>query len=565
MIQLGLSGFYHDSAACIVIDGKVVAAIEEEKLSGIKHDSSFPFKAIEWCLQYTQVSIDEVNMVCWYEDPNLKFNRVKNTLGKWYGLKHNRKFNKFLKRWNQNEGALEYLLLGIGYDGPILYTKHHISHLAFSYYTSPFDKATGISIDGVGEWDTMSVVAFNKTKIYERKTLRFPDSLGLVYSTITSYLGFKPNEGEYKVMGLAPYGDNALYENIFSKITEYGDAYDVLKIKQKYFTWEYSNKDMFTNKLIKLIGFPPRFEGEPIEQHHKDLAAALQRWYESKLYFIINRFLMLSTDNNLVLGGGCAYNATANGKIKKTTSVNNLWIPYAPSDAGSAIGSCLYHYHSTLGHPKVKGGDNQSPYLGPEFTELDILNELGEIEGLSIYPMDNKMELCTTVAKLINDGNVIGWFQGRTEFGARALGNRSILANPHLPDVRDRINKVIKKREMFRPFAPSVTIEDYSKYFISDNPVPYMNQVVMVKSDINIPSVTHIDGTARIHTVERKDNPLYYNLLREFEKVSGTPILLNTSLNINGETMVNDPKKAIWTLQNSDMDYLVLGNYLISK
>ncbi len=565
MIQLGLSGFYHDSAACIVIDGKVIAAIEEEKLSGVKHDSSFPFRAIQWCLDYTQITIDEVDMVCWYEIPDLKYDRVKKQIGKWSGFRYPKLWKKFKKRWNETEGDIKGILESIGYTGIITYTKHHLSHLAFSYYTSPFDKATCITIDGVGESDTIYIAQFDKNNFKEITSVKFPDSLGLVYSTITSYLGFKPNEGEYKVMGLAPYGNDTTYERVFSKITEAGGPYDFLKVKQKYFTWQYSDVDMFNDKLIKLIGFPPRLPNEPIEPYHADLAASLQSWYESKLFFIINRFLKLSADNNLVLGGGCAYNGTANGKIKKATSVNNLWIPYAPSDAGSAIGACLYHYHQTLGYPKVKGGDNQSPYLGPEFSELDILTELGKVEGLNISIFNDETELLSLVAKLIHNGNVIGWFRGRTEFGARALGNRSILANPHLGNIGDRINKVVKKREEFRPFAPSVTYEDYQKYFISETDVPYMNQVVNVKKDANIPSVTHIDGSARLHTVKREDNPLYYDLLREFEKLSGSPILLNTSLNINGETMVNTPEKAIWTLQNSDMDYLILGNYLISK
>ena len=565
MIQLGLSGFYHDSAAALVIDGKVIAAIEEEKLSGIKHDSSFPFKAIEWVLNYAQIKIDEVDMVCWYEDPQLKFDRVKKTVGKWNGFRYPKQWKKFKERWNMDEGALEPLLWSIGYEGIITYTPHHFSHLAFSYYTSPFDKAIGISIDGVGEFNTMHAVMCYSDKFHTIQTLQFPNSLGLVYSAFTAYLGFKPNEGEYKVMGLAPYGNDSKYSQIFDKITGWDRLGDMITIDQKYFTYQTSETDMFNAKLIDLVGFPPRFKDEPIEQHHKDLAASLQRWYESMLYYIINNVTNNWNSENLVLGGGCAYNGTANGKIKKHTSIKNVWIPFAPSDAGSAIGACLYHYHQTLGHPKVKGGDNQSPYLGPEFHTTDFANLIAELpeETKVEYLYDD--ELIKRTAQLIKDGNIVGWFQGRTEFGARALGNRSILGNPHLSDIRDRINKVVKKREMFRPFAPSVTHEDYQKYFKSEEDVPYMNQVVQVISETPIPSVTHVDNSARIQTVKREDNQLYYDLLKEFEKLTGTPILLNTSFNLKDHTMTNEPQKAIWTFFNCDMNNLVLGNFLISK
>jgi len=565
MIQLGLSGFYHDSAAALLIDGKVIAAIEEEKLSGVKHDSSFPFKAIEWVLKYAKITIDEVDMVCWYEEPDLKFKRVKKTVGAWNGLKHYKQWKNFKKRWDMTEGALETLLLSIGYKGPIVTTKHHLSHLAFAYYTSPFDKTIGISIDGVGEFDTMHAVMCDQFGFHTINKMEFPNSLGLVYSAFTAYLGFKPNEGEYKVMGLAPYGDGSKYSDIFDKISGWEYLGDVVTINQKYFTYQTSETDMFNSKLINLVGFLPRLPEEPIEQHHKDLAAALQQWYESKFYYIINHVTNNWNSENLVLSGGCAYNGTANGKIKQHTSIKNVWIPFAPSDAGSAIGACLYHWHITLGNPKIKGGDNQSPYLGPEYHELEIVKHLKNQTDLSVGLYNSPQDVIYDTAKYIANGKVVGWFQGRTEFGARALGNRSILANPHLENVRDRINAVVKKREMFRPFAPSVTHEDYQKYFISEEDVPYMNQVVKVKDGVNIPSVTHVDNSARIQTLKREDNPLYYDLLKAFEKLTGTPILLNTSFNLKDRTMVNSIEDAIWTLKNSDMDYLVIRNLIISK
>ena len=564
MIQLGISAFYHDSAAALVIDGKVVFAIEEEKLSGIKHDNSFPLKAIEACLSHAQITIDEVDIICWYEVPNIKYDRVSKTLGKrWF--KYFKTWNKFKKEFKATEGNLKkYIKEAIGYDGVITFTKHHLSHLALSFYTSPFDEAIGISIDGVGEWDTISIAECNSNGIIEIKNVKFPNSLGLVYSTITSYLGFKPNSGEYKVMGLAPYGDSSKYNELFDTFASL-DTVNLVNINQKYFTWEYSNTDMFTLDLIKLIGFEPREPESKLEQHHMDLAASLQRWYERCLYYIINNSSSYSGNSNLVVGGGSAYNGTANGKIKKHCGIKNVWIPYAPSDAGSAIGACLYVWHDVIGNNKIKGGDNQSPYLGPEFSKEYVLDIIDRIGDISFKYYKNTDTLLSKTAELIKEGNIIGWFQGRTEFGARALGNRSILANPHLPDVRDRINKVVKKREMFRPFAPSVTHEDYQKYFKSEEDVPYMNQVVQVISETPIPSVTHVDNSARIQTVTNEQNPLYYSLLKEFEKITGTPILLNTSFNLRGQTMVNDPATAVKTFKNCDMNYLVIGNYIISK
>ena len=565
MVSLGISAFYHDSAVCLFENGKVIAAIEEEKLSGIKHDNSFPKQAIKWVLQYSNKTISDIDTICWYEEPNLKYDRVKNTVGKhWW--KNRKIWKQFKKEFEETEGNLSvYLAKKLNFTGKVEYVKHHHSHLAFSYYTSPFDDCVGISVDGVGEWETALAVRCKNNTFEEISSLKFPNSLGLVYSTITAYLGFKPNNGEYKVMGLAPYGDPMKYKHVFDKISKF-DVRGSIEIEQKYFTWQYSNTDMYTYKLVNLIGIEPREPESKIEQHHMDLAAALQKWYESCFYYFTNNCMQQSNTSNLVLGGGSAYNGTANGKIQKHAPVGNLWIPFAPSDAGSAIGACLYHWHNTLGNPKVNGGDNQSPYLGPEWSNQQLTNILlkEEVTHKAVFYDDTKM-LCQKVAKLINDGAVVGWFQGRTEFGARALGNRSILANPHLPDVRDRINRVVKKRELFRPFAPSVVVEEYAKYFTSEGEVPYMNQVVKVTNYKSIPSVTHVDGSARIHTVTKKQNKLYHTLLKEFKKVSGTPILLNTSFNLRGHTMTNDPQKAIWTFLNSDMDYLVLGNYLISK
>ena len=517
---------------------------------------------------YCKIDISEVDVVCWYEEPDLKYDRVKHSLGKHWFRSFGKKWRHFKKEFSKTEGDLQsYLIKTIGYVGEIQYVPHHLSHIAFSHYTSPYKNSVALAIDGVGEWETVLGIRCVDNHFSYIDSIEFPNSLGLVYSTITAYLGFKPNSGEYKVMGLAPYGDPSQYEYVFNTITT-SDKNSLLKINQKYFTWEYSNTDMFTYNLVNLIGFTPREPESNIEQYHKDLAAALQRWYETQFYYLVNKFMDDQHTGNLVLGGGSAYNGTANGRVLEKTIANNVWIPYAPSDAGSAIGACLYYWHNLLGNKKVKGGDNKSPFLGPEYNNMHIEFKLWSHSGADVLFKSEKLptkELLKKTAKLINDGAIVGWFQGRTEFGARALGNRSILANPHISDVKDRINRVVKKREMFRPFAPSVTFEDYGKYFESEGEVPYMNQVVKVKPNVYIPSVTHVDNSARIHTVRRKQNPLYYDLLKEFEKISGTPILLNTSFNLRGHTISNTPNTAIWTFLNSDMDYLVIGNYLVYK
>ena len=565
MIQIGISCYYHDSSVCLLKDGKVLLAVEEERFSGIKHDSSFPEKSIKWIIEESGFSFEDVEEVCFYEKPLVKTHRVVTTCLKNFQIKDAFKFAfKGVSQFIELKKKLKWMFS----KAEIKFTSHHDSHIGYSYLTSPYREAAILSIDGVGEWDT-TVLAHGEGNTWKTlETTKFPNSLGMLYSTFTAFLGFKPNEGEYKVMGLAPYGDASKYKHVFDKMFRF-DSKGVIQINQKYFTWQYSNTDMYTYDLVKLIGTEPREPESNIEQHHMDLAAALQKWYESCFYFFVNNCMQQSETANLVLGGGSAYNGTANGKIQKHTAVKELWIPFAPSDAGSAIGACLYHWHNILDNPKVIAGDNQSPYLGPEWNNKEItdiiLKNRNKDNTLNAMYYEASNMLCEEVAKLINEGNIIGWFQGRTEFGARALGNRSILANPHLSDVRDRINKVVKKREMFRPFAPSVTIEDYEKYFISESEVPYMNQVVKVTDYKSIPSVTHVDGSARIQTVRQESNPLYYNLLKEFEKISGTPILLNTSFNLRGHTMTNDPQKAIWTFNNCDMNYLVLGKFLISK
>ena len=415
MIQLGISAFFHDAAACLVKNGKVLAAAEEERFTEIKHDDSFPINAINWVLLESGISIEEVDVVCWYEDPKVKDNRVKKTF-----LKNIFKTWKLWLQYNKvkKERDPQQILANLGYNGPISYTDHHLSHAAFSYFTSPYKEAAILTVDGVGEWETVTISKAKGKKIEKLKSIDFPNSLGLLYSTVTAYLGFKPNEGEYKVMGLAPYGDPSKYYDKLQQIFEYKDK--LFTINQKYFTWEYSDHVMFNKNFANLLQLLPRLPEEPVEQEHKDLAAALQKVYEHHFLKLVALSKELTGSDNLCLGGGCAYNGVANNFAYRY--FKSIHIPYAPSDAGSAIGACLAGYEG-------RRKDNSSPFLGPEYSNKEVEKILRD-RNLKFIKFNSEDILVKRVAKLIASGSIIAWFQGRMEFGARALGNRSILATP---------------------------------------------------------------------------------------------------------------------------------------
>lgn len=555
MTQLGISAFYHDSAACIVKDGKVLAAVEEERFTEIKHDSSFPYSAIDWCLKYTKLTLNDIDEVCWYENPELKKERVLATFKKrWWKTRKLKK--KFLQEHRDNDPV--DLLREMGYKGDVVYTPHHLSHAAFSYLTSPYKKAAVLCVDGVGEWDTVTIWKGEQDKLELVDDVKFPTSLGLLYSAITAYLGFKPNEGEYKVMGLAPYGDPETY---YSKLDKIFLDSDKLEMDLQYFAWEYDEHVMFNNKLAHLLNLLPRLPEEPVEQEHKDLAAALQTIYEREFLKLVAKAKQLVGTDNLCLGGGCAYNGVANAKAYKY--FNHLHIPFAPSDAGSAIGACLYNWNG-------KRKKNDSPYLGPEFTDTQVVNVLKALD-VKFLTFQDEDQLLDKVADLISKDYIVGWFQGRMEFGARALGNRSILANPRKAEMREKLNFVIKKREGFRPFAPSVLQEHQNKWFICREDIPYMNQVVKVKGYNRkdppnyLPSATHVDYTARVHTVTKTQNKKYYKLLQKLHSKTGFGVVLNTSFNLKDQTITLSPQQAIERYLSSDIDYLVINNILIIK
>lgn len=535
---VGVTSYYHDSSVCFFIDGMLVFACEEERFTGIKHDNSFPVNSLNYLKNEYGLTRDSIDAVCYYEDPKLRLKRKKsffksliNNIKVWWNL---RKISK-----------------------KIHYTPHHISHMLYAYHSSEYTNSSVISIDGVGETETISIGKGVGNEVKQIKTTKYPHSLGLFYSAMTSFLGFKPNEGEYKVMGLAAYGGPNKYINKVRKLIKYDNGGVVSTMK--YFTWDSSNKVMFSNKLPELLGVSNRLPHEELTQEYMDIAAAVQLHYEEIFFNIVRHSSIITDSNNICFGGGCAYNGLANGKLIDKFGYN-LWVPLAPSDAGSSIGSCIdYMINNGIEFDRI----NTNPFLGPHYTIEFIENEISRYNLIS-HKLDDTNKLVKEIAKQIHNGKIVGWFSGRMEFGARALGNRSILANPTLPHIQDKINKVVKRREGFRPFAPMVTYNDQTKYFKSGKYIPYMNVVVDVKDEYRdkLPSITHKDGTARVQSVTKGR---MYMLLKEFEKLSGYPVLLNTSFNIKDKTIVLTPKDAIETFLDTDMDILMIENHIIYK
>lgn len=554
MYIIGISAFYHDSSVCLFRDNQLIFACEEEKFTGIKHDSSFPEKTLEYIYKQFKITDKNLQAVCYYEDPKLKYERVMNNIkpqcfkNPIYSLKSYLKIRNIAKEVDERLRKIS---------PNVFYSTHHEAHIYYSFYTSNFQEATCLSIDGVGETDTMSIGLGNEQGIEYASLAKYPHSIGLYYSAMTSFLGFRPNEGEYKMMGLASYGNPNTYVDVVRKLITYKNS--KLECNLDVFCWNKSDKIMFNEKLSELLGVEQRLPEDSIETVHQDLAASVQKVYEEILFEVLKTVSIISLRPNLCLSGGCAYNGTANGKIVGNSSFKHLWIPPAPSDAGSAIGAVT---HYLVKERKIKNKITRNPFLGPEYFYNDIQKV---VKGLKYKNFTTEKGLLRYVAKKINEGSVVGWFNGHIEFGSRALGNRSILANPTLPNMKDRINKVIKKREGFRPFAPMVIKDKQHEFFEMTDDVPYMNQVVQVKPQFRdiLKAVTHVDGSARVQTVYK--NTLIYKLLQEFELVSGYPILLNTSFNVKDKTMVLTPKDAIDTFFDTEMDLLVIGNHVLYK
>ncbi|MBI2037814.1 MAG: carbamoyltransferase [Candidatus Magasanikbacteria bacterium] len=569
---LGLSFDYHDAAAALIKNGKVVAAVQEERFTRDKQDSSLPAHSIKYCLDFAGITSDQLSYVVFYEKPFIKFERLLKTyistwpLGFLSFLKAMLVFLK-TKLWVESRirKALD------GYKGSILFTQHHYSHAASAYFCSGFSEAIVVTMDGVGEFDTTTFGYGKGNKLNLSHTLEFPHSLGLFYSALTYYLGFKVNSAEYKVMGLAPYGDPNKYYDTFKELVEIRDDGSV-KLNMKYFSYEYGLR-MTNRRFDKLFGGPARQPESPLTQREKDIAAALQKITNEIVLKIIAQARTLYPYKNLCLAGGVALNCVTNGKILEKKWFDNIYIQPAAGDAGGAVGAALYVYFDRLNknYPLPEGSTMETVYLGPEYSESELEKFLEE-DVKAIIGEDKKLvykrleynDLIDQVSNLINGNNVIGWFQGRMEYGPRSLGNRSIIADARNKENWQKVNLKIKFRESFRPFAPTVLEDKSAECFDLTVPSPYMLLVAPVKRT-DVPAITHVDNSARVQTVNPEQNKKYYDLIEAFYKKTGCPIIINTSFNVRGEPIVMSPQDAFNTFLHTFMDYLVMGNYIISK
>jgi len=567
MYILGISCYYHDSAAALLKDGQVIAAVEEERFSREKNDDGFPKLAIDYCMKEAGITGKDLACIAFYDKCVLKFDRL---LDNYIAVAPRGLFSfldtipKWLhKRLWVKEDIKKYLG---GYKGKIYFPEHHLSHAAYTFFTSPFDEAAILTVDGVGEWTTTSFGYARDTTIKLTNDIEWPHSLGMFYSAFTYFLGFKVNEGEYKLMGLSSYGKPKYYDLIMEKLIDVKDD-GSLHLNMKYFsfTWD---KVMVNGKFSELFGIPRRNEDEKTEQIHLDIGASAQLVLEEILLKMARHVHEKTGLKNLCLGGGVALNGVANYRLLKEGPFEKIHIPPSPGDGGSAIGCAAYAYYSILKNERIIESDTtkmiaNTVYLGPQYTNDEIKSFL-EIKKIP-YEKYERQELLQKTAKLVSEQNVVGWYQGRVEWGPRALGNRSILADPRNGKMKDILNEKIKHRESFRPFAPSILEEHTSEYFEIDIPSPYMLLVAKVKQPDKIPAVTHVDGTGRLQTVSKKSNPLYYDLINEFYKLTDVPVIINTSMNVKGEPIVNTPEQGYAMLRKTEMDYLVMGNYLISK
>ncbi|MBU2615810.1 MAG: carbamoyltransferase [Nanoarchaeota archaeon] len=567
---LGISCYYHDSSAALLKDGKIVAAAQEERFTRKKHDTSFPVNSVEYCLKSQNLTIKDIDYIAFYEKPLLKFERLLYQHLQYFPKSYKIFLSNMPTWFNEKLRILKTIKKKLGYKKNVLFIEHHMAHAAGSFFPSPFRKSAIITIDGVGEWTTTSYGIGEQNKITLLKHINFPHSLGLLYSTITAYLGFSVNNSEYKVMGLSPYGDTDrktnIYYNKLNKIIEIKED-GSYKLNIDYFTYSYKNR-MPSKKLCLLLGGEVRNPDEEITQRHKDIAAALQLVYEDALFKIAKHVHKETKCENLVIAGGCALNSVANGKILKNSPFKNIWCQPDPGDGGTSIGAALFIWNSLLNKKRDYVLDN--PYLGPKYSDTEIKEFLKD-NSIKFSNFENEEELTKSVSKLIFEDNVVGWFQGRMEWGPRALGSRSILSNPTNPKMQEILNLRVKHREKFRPFAPVVCEDDALKYFDCDIPIPrptdFMLMVYPIKKEWHrkIPSVTHVDGSGRLQTIRREDNHLYYDLIKEFGKLSKIPILINTSFNIRGEPIACTPKDAYRCMMGTGIDYLVMGSFLIKR
>jgi carbamoyltransferase len=589
---LGISAFYHDSAACILIDGKIVAAAQEERFTRKKHDPSYPYNAIEFVLKFANLKLSNVDQVVFFEKPFLKFERLLETyvafapkgftsfvkaMPLWIKEKLFQKnflFNK-LKEHDQNYKS----------DENIFFSDHHLSHAASAFFPSPFKDAVILTADGVGEWATTTVSIGKSNSLEIKKEIHFPHSLGLLYSAFTYYAGFKVNSGEYKLMGLAPYG-NPIYVNKIKQLVDIKKD-GTFRLDQKYFN--YATGLTMTNwEFHNLFGQKPRNpQNEKITQFHMDIAASIQKVTEEIMINLAKSIRIQYNIKNLCLAGGVALNCVANGKILEEKIFDNIWIQPAAGDAGGSLGAALALWHIDQGNKRFVNpkDDMKGSYLGTEFNQDEIEKELNFL-GANFEILKNE-ELIDKTAELLSNENAIGWFQGRMEFGPRALGCRSILGDPRSDKIQKNLNLKVKYRENFRPFAPSILKEDLSEWFDMNVESPYMLFVANIKSNkkikmtnkqkelfgidklnikrSEIPAVTHVDYTARVQTVSKEINSRFYDLISKFKNKTGCPVLVNTSFNVRGEPIVNSPTDAFNCFMGTELDYLVIGNCILDK
>ena len=583
---LGISAFYHDSAVALIIDGKIIAAAQEERFSRKKHDHRFPINAVAYCLQEASLTIDEIDIVAFYDKPFLKFERILETYLT-YAPKGIKSFIKAMPLWIKEKLWLKEIISSeLGYKGKILFPEHHQSHAASAFYPSPFEDAAFITFDGVGEWTTTSYGVGEKNNIKILADIKFPHSLGLLYSAFTYYTGFKVNSGEYKVMGLAPYGEPKYVDLILNELMDLKED-GSFKLNMKYFNFAVG-LTMTNSKFDKLFGGKPRKPESELTQREMDLARSVQDVTEEVMLRVSRHVKKITGKKNLCLAGGVALNCVGNGKILKEKIFDNIWIQPAAGDAGGALGAGLFVWHQYLGNERTvnpKTDSQKGSYLGPNFERGEIKKFLDD--NSIKYTEHSDTEIPTKIAKLLNEEKVIGWFNGRSEFGPRALGNRSIIGDARSQKMQSIMNLKIKFRESFRPFAPSVLEEKVSEYFEMDVPSPYMLLVANVKKErqkkmteaeeklfgieklnikrSDIPAVTHIDYSARIQTVSKETNPLYHAAISKFDELFGSAVIVNTSFNVRGEPIVNRPEEAYTCFIRTDMDFLLLGNFLLDK
>lgn len=599
-IILGISAFYHDSAAALIIDGEIVAAAQEERFTRKKHDSSFPENAVRYVLEEAGITVDDLTSVAFYDKPLIKFERLLETFHAFApaGL---RVFVKAIPVWIREKLFMKHLLrkelkaLGSRTAKmPLLFPEHHLSHAASAFYPSPFDRAAILTIDGVGEWATTTIGIGDGNGIEIIRELHFPHSVGLLYSAFTYYLGFTVNSGEYKLMGLAPYGDpDSEQTQKFIQIirTELADIRDdgSLLLNMGYFGFATGFYMTNTRKWKRLFGIPPRAPESEILQVHMNLALAIQIVTEDIVLRLAKTAAELTGCRYLTMAGGVALNSVANGKILQAGIFEDIWIQPAAGDAGGALGAALAAWH--IGYnakrvtPRIPDA-MKGAYLGPEFANKQITAVAKKL-GADYRVFDDFAELTKTTASEIANGKVVGWFQGRMEYGPRALGSRSILGDPRNPEMQKKLNLKIKFREGFRPFAPSVLEENLNEYFEVDHPSPYMLHVIPVKeSRLNpmpenynemklmerlyllrsdLPAITHVDNSARIQSVNKNTNPKYWSLIDEFRKITGYGVVINTSFNVRGEPIVCTPEEAFRCFMSTEMDLLVMGNLLFDK